>query len=30
MWHNWKWFAKYIWNEEVALPLKKEKGNNEK
>jgi dipeptidyl aminopeptidase/acylaminoacyl peptidase len=30
MWHNWKWFAKYIWNEEVALPLKKEKGNKEK
>jgi len=30
MWHNWKWFAKYIWNEEVSLPLKKEKGNSEK
>ena len=21
-WHNWQWFAKYIWNEEVELPLK--------
>jgi dipeptidyl aminopeptidase/acylaminoacyl peptidase len=30
IWHNWKWFAKYIWNEEVTLPLKKEKGNKEK
>jgi dipeptidyl aminopeptidase/acylaminoacyl peptidase len=30
MWHNWKWFAKYIWNEEVALPLIKEKDMNEK
>jgi dipeptidyl aminopeptidase/acylaminoacyl peptidase len=30
MWHNWIWFAKYIWNEEVSLPLKKEKGSNEK
>ncbi|MFC1557319.1 prolyl oligopeptidase family serine peptidase [candidate division KSB1 bacterium] len=23
MWHNWQWFAKYIWNEEVDTPLKK-------
>ncbi len=30
MWHNWKWFAKYIWNKEVTLPLKIEKGNKEK
>lgn len=30
IWHNWKWFAKHIWNEEVTLPLKKEKGNKEK
>lgn len=21
-WHNWQWFNKYIWNEEVKLPLK--------
>ena len=20
IWHNWKWFAKHIWNEEVTLP----------
>lgn len=30
IWHNWRWFAKYIWNEEVTLPvtLKKEKKVN--
>ncbi len=22
MWHNWQWFGKYIWNEEIALPSK--------
>ncbi len=21
VWHNWQWFAKYIWGEEVQLPL---------
>ena len=21
VWHNWQWFGKYIWDEEVALPL---------
>jgi dipeptidyl aminopeptidase/acylaminoacyl peptidase len=21
MWHNWQWFAKYVWGEEVELPL---------
>ena len=20
-WHNWQWFAKYLWGEEVAIPL---------
>lgn len=25
IWHNWKWFAKYIWNEDVTLPLRREK-----
>ena len=20
-WHNWQWFSKYIWGEEVTLPL---------
>ncbi len=20
-WHNWQWFAKYIWNEEVEIPM---------
>jgi dipeptidyl aminopeptidase/acylaminoacyl peptidase len=24
MWHNWQWFAKYIWNEEIEIPLKKD------
>ncbi len=22
LWHNWQWFAKYIWNEEVEIPEK--------
>jgi dipeptidyl aminopeptidase/acylaminoacyl peptidase len=22
-WHNWQWFAKYLWDEEIALPLDK-------
>jgi dipeptidyl aminopeptidase/acylaminoacyl peptidase len=21
MWHNWQWFARYLWGEEVAIPL---------
>jgi dipeptidyl aminopeptidase/acylaminoacyl peptidase len=21
VWHNWQWFSKYIWGEDVALPL---------
>jgi len=21
-WHNWQWFAKYIWHEEIEVPLK--------
>jgi dipeptidyl aminopeptidase/acylaminoacyl peptidase len=21
MWHNWQWFAKYLWGEDVALPI---------
>jgi hypothetical protein len=24
-WHNWQWFAKYIWGEEVDIPLELEK-----
>ncbi len=24
-WHNWQWFAKYIWNEDVKLPIEMEK-----
>ncbi|MDW7760388.1 MAG: S9 family peptidase [Acidobacteriota bacterium] len=23
MWHNWQWFAKHIWDEDVELPLSK-------
>ena len=26
VWHNWQWFSKYIWGEEVALPLDVEAG----
>jgi dipeptidyl aminopeptidase/acylaminoacyl peptidase len=22
MWHNWQWFGKYIWNEDIELPMK--------
>jgi hypothetical protein len=21
VWHNWQWFGKYIWDEDVQLPL---------
>lgn len=21
VWHNWQWFGKYIWDEEIALPM---------
>jgi dipeptidyl aminopeptidase/acylaminoacyl peptidase len=24
-WHNWQWFAKYIWNEDVKIPIEMEK-----
>jgi len=24
MWHNWQWFARYLWGEEVSLPLDQE------
>ena len=24
-WHNWQWFSKYIWGEEVALPMDAER-----
>lgn len=24
-WHNWQWFNKYLWGEEVELPFEKEK-----
>jgi hypothetical protein len=24
-WHNWQWFNKYLWGEEVVLPFEKEK-----
>ncbi|HTI09830.1 MAG TPA: S9 family peptidase [Puia sp.] len=23
IWHNWQWFGKYIWGEDIALPLDK-------
>ena len=21
VWHNWQWFARYIWDEEVTIPI---------
>ena len=30
LWHNWQWFAKYIWKEEVKIPLEVEKDTEEK
>jgi len=24
-WHNWQWFAKYIWGEEIEIPIKEGK-----
>lgn len=24
-WHNWQWFAKYIWDEEIEIPIKEDK-----
>ena len=23
MWHNWQWFARHLWGEDVSLPLEK-------
>lgn len=23
LWHNWQWFGKYIWNEEIEMPMDK-------
>ncbi|OJW58572.1 MAG: hypothetical protein BGO55_25180 [Sphingobacteriales bacterium 50-39] len=23
IWHNWQWFAKYIWGEEITIPVEK-------
>ena len=28
-WHNWQWFAKYIWGEDVKIPLEKENEKKE-
>ena len=30
LWHNWQWFAKYIWNEDVKIPLEIEKKQKDK
>jgi dipeptidyl aminopeptidase/acylaminoacyl peptidase len=29
-WHNWQWFAKYIWGEDVTIPLKLEDADTDK
>ncbi|UCF41045.1 MAG: S9 family peptidase [Gemmatimonadota bacterium] len=28
-WHNWQWFGKYVWGEEIELPLEVEEGKEE-
>ena len=28
-WHNWQWFAKYIWGEDVVIPLRLEEGKSD-
>jgi dipeptidyl aminopeptidase/acylaminoacyl peptidase len=28
-WHNWQWFAKYIWDEKVEIPIKTEEEKEE-
>jgi dipeptidyl aminopeptidase/acylaminoacyl peptidase len=30
VWHNWQWFAKYIWGEDIEIPLEVEEENAEK
>jgi dipeptidyl aminopeptidase/acylaminoacyl peptidase len=29
-WHNWQWFGKYLWNENVELPVSAEKSDAKK
>ena len=29
VWHNWQWFAKWIWSEEKELPLPAEDGSGQ-
>ncbi len=29
-WHNWQWFAKHIWGEDVEIPIKSEKEDEKK
>lgn len=29
IWHNWQWFARYIWGEEVVIPLEEISENDE-
>jgi dipeptidyl aminopeptidase/acylaminoacyl peptidase len=24
IWHNWQWFGKYIWGEEIKLPFEEQ------
>jgi dipeptidyl aminopeptidase/acylaminoacyl peptidase len=30
VWHNWQWFAKYLWGEEVTIPLDEPKAVSDK
>ena len=30
LWHNWQWFAKHIWNEDVEIPVKIKDKNEKK
>jgi dipeptidyl aminopeptidase/acylaminoacyl peptidase len=29
IWHNWQWFGKHIWGEEIEIPLEKEEEEEE-
>ena len=29
VWHNWQWFGKYIWDEEIELPMDEEEEESE-
>ena len=30
LWHNWQWFGKYLWGEEIEMPIDLDKEEGEK